>query len=193
MLGNPVMSDENPYAAPTTDSPGPLPLSGAPGPHNYATLGARFFGKMIDVLIMVPVSLVLIAVLSPIFVQKDPETLMEIFQGGAGFGIVGALVFSLIGLICYIAVQWTFWKKSSQSIGKKVMKIQVVNLDGSPAAAETIAFNRYALMAALTAIPFIGQFIALVNVLLIFRGDRNCLHDDLAKTRVIKLSATSNQ
>ncbi|MFT6499502.1 MAG: hypothetical protein ACJAT6_001638 [Akkermansiaceae bacterium] len=28
---------------------------------------------------------------------------------------------------------------------------------------------------------------------MIFRGDRNCLHDDLAKTRVIKLSATSNQ
>ena len=68
------------------------------------------------------------------------------------------------------------------------MKTQIVNLDGTPAAVKTIAFKRYGILALLgIVIPNtnITSLISLIDSLLIFRGDRNCLHDDIAQTRVI--------
>lgn len=182
------MSEENPYTAPQTDPEGTPNVGGAPGPHNYASLGERFLGKLIDGLIMIPVQIVLVLILATVFAQNAAAGGVVAFAGG--FGIIGTIVLGLLIMVCYIAIQWTFWKASSQSIGKKVMKTQVVNLDGTPASVETIAFNRYALITVITLIPFfIGSIIGLVGILLIFRKDRNCLHDDLAKTRVIKLTA----
>lgn len=186
-----VMSDENPYTAPAADPQISSEQGGAPGPHNYASLGERFLGALIDGLIMIPVSLVLVLIVGLMFtpVAVAEPSFLDTLQGGAGFGIAGGLVLSLLGIAAYIAIQWTFWKGSSQSIGKKVMKTQIVNLDGTRADVNTIAFNRYAVMGLLSAIPVVGGIIGLVNALLVFRGDRNCLHDDIAKTRVIKLSA----
>jgi uncharacterized RDD family membrane protein YckC len=182
------MPEENTYTAPATDPQNPAKLGGAPGPHNYASLGQRFLGKLIDGLIMLPVQFVLIMVLGSIFVRNTSAGGIAAFAGG--FNIIGNIVLGLLIMVCYIAIQWTFWKGSSQSIGKKVMKTQVVNLDGTPAAVATIAFNRYALITVISLVPFIGPLIMLVGILLIFRADRNCLHDDLAKTRVIKLPTT---
>ena len=36
-------------------------------------------------------------------------------------------------------------------------------------------------------LPLVGGFIGLIDALLIFREEKNCLHDDLAGTRVILL------
>jgi len=184
------MSEENPYTAPATDPQNSAQLGGAPGPHNYASLGERFLGKLIDGLIMLPVQFVLIMLLGSMFVRNTAVGGVAAFTGG--FSIIGNIVLGLLIMVCYIAIQWTFWKGSSQSIGKKVMKTQVVNLDGTPAAVETIAFKRYALMTIISLVPFIGPLVMFVGILLIFRADRNCLHDDLAKTRVIKLPAAQS-
>ncbi len=184
------MSEENIYAAPKEDVQNASVIGGPPGPHNYAGLGERLVGAIIDVVILIPVAVVLGFIFGMVFtpVVNEEAGFLETLQEGAGFGIVGDLLFSLVAIAIYIAIQWTFWKGTSQSIGKKVMKTQIVNLDGSPADVKTIAFNRYGIMAAISAIPVAGQFIALVDALLVFRGERNCLHDDIAKTRVIKLA-----
>ena len=106
-----------------------------------------------------------------------------------GFG--ETLLVSVLGMAAYIGIQWTFWASTGQSIGKKVMKTQVVNLDGSQATAKTIAFKRYAIMGLIGNVPVAGMLVSLIGVLLIFRRDRNCLHDDIAKTRVIKFAPSS--
>ena len=95
----------------------------------------------------------------------------------------------LLGIVAFIAIQWTFWNARGQSIGKKVIKPQIFNLDGSQADAQTIAFKRYDIMALVSNVPLVGGLIYIVGVLLVFRQDRNCLHDNVAKTRVIKLAA----
>lgn len=182
------MSEENPYAAPATEAQVQPLDSRIPGPHNYATLGDRFLGKLIDGLIMLPVSIALTFLLGLVFAREVVANpgFMDILSGNAGFGIGVGLLLTVLGIGIYIAIQWTFWKATSQSIGKKVMKTQIVNLDGTPADVNTIAFQRYGIIAFLSALPFVG-IIALIDVLFIFRADRNCLHDDIAKTRVIKL------
>lgn len=47
--------------------------------------------------------------------------------------------------------------------------------------------RRYVLNLFLSDIPFIGGFMPLIDVLLIFRKSRKCLHDDLAGTIVVKV------
>lgn len=174
-----LMTDENLVVDSTSNR--------APGPENYASIGDRFLGKLIDAVILLPFQAILILVVG-VFFTRDLEAGGLKMMGG-GFSTIGNIVLGLLIMVSYIAIQWRFWKSSSQSIGKKVMKTQIVNLDGTPASVETIAFNRYALFMGLTLIPFVGFFIMLVGFLLVFRTDRNCLHDDLAKTRVIKLTA----
>jgi hypothetical protein len=40
-------------------------------------------------------------------------------------------------------------------------------------------------MQVLAMIPIVGNFIALIDALMIFRASRKCLHDDIAGTKVI--------
>jgi len=182
-------SAENPYAAPSSEPQEPPPLDGV-GPHNYATLGQRFLGALIDGLIMIPISVALLFAFLPVFGEDiDGPSGMEGFAlQVASMGFLGGLVFSLIAMAVYIAIQWTFWKGTAQSIGKKVMKTQIVNFDGTPADVNNIAFKRYGIITLATSIlpGNFGSLLGLVDALLIFRADRNCLHDDIAKTRVIK-------
>lgn len=187
----PTMSEENPYSPPVDQVEAPPIQSAVPGLHNYASLGQRFFGKLIDVLITVPLSLVIgvgYALISPPKVDEF-ETLSDFLSGGYGPG--EKILVAVIVMAAYIGVQWVFWASTGQSIGKKVMKTQVVNLDGSQASVQTIAFKRYGIINLIANVPVFGPLVSLIGTLLIFRQNRNCLHDDIAKTRVIKFVASS--
>ena len=189
------MSEENPYTPPVNQVEAPPVQSAVPGLHNYASLGQRFLGKLIDVLIMIPLGLVIgvgYALVSPPTKVIVVEKTSDLFSMGAtGYGYGETLLLAVLGIAAYIGIQWTFWASTGQSIGKKVMKTQVVNLDGSQATAKTIAFKRYAIMGLIGNVPVAGMLVSLIGVLLIFRRDRNCLHDDIAKTRVIKFAPSS--
>lgn len=193
-IGSLFMSEENPYTPPVNQVEDPPIQSAVPSSHNYASLGARFSGKLIDVLIMIPLGLVIgigYAFVSP---PKDiaVEKTSDLFSMGAtGYGYGEALLLAVLGMAAYIGIQWTFWASTGQSIGKKAMKTQIVNLDGSQASAKTIALKRYAIMSLIANVPVAGSLVSLIGVLLIFRRDRNCLHDDIAKTRVVKFAASS--
>ncbi|MDB4790868.1 RDD family protein [Akkermansiaceae bacterium] len=188
------MSEENPYSPPVNQVEAPPIQSAVPGLHNYASLGQRLLGKIIDGLIMIPLGLVIgvgYALISPpklVAVEK----LSDVFLGDASvYGLGETLLLAVFGMAAYIGVQWAFWASTGQSIGKKVMKTQVVNLDGSQASVQTIAFKRYGIINLIANVPTFGPLVHFIGVLLIFRQNRNCLHDDIAKTRVIKFVASS--
>ena len=192
-IGSLFMSEENPYTPPVNQVEDPPIQSAVPSSHNYASLGERFVGALIDGLIMTPLVLVIgmgYALITPI--MSEPQKALDPFSMGAkGYGFGETLLVAVLGMAAYIGIQWTFWASTGQSIGKKVIKTQVVNLDGSQATAKTIAFKRYAIMGLIGNVPVAGMLVSLIGVLLIFRRDRNCLHDDIAKTRVIKFAPSS--
>ena len=193
-IGSLVMSEENLYTPPVNQVEDPPIQSAVSSSHNYASLGARFLGKLIDVLIMIPLGLVIgvgYALVSPPKVIAVEKTSDLFSMGATGYGYGETLLLAVLGIAAYIGIQWTFWASTGQSIGKKVMKTQVVNLDGSQASAKTIALKRYAIMSLIGNVPVAGGLVSLIGVLLIFRRDRNCLHDDIAKTRVVKFAAAS--
>ena len=193
-IGSFIMSEESPYTPPVNQVEDPPIQSAVSSSHNYASLGARFLGKLIDVLIMIPLLLVIgvgYALVSPPKVIAVEKTSDLFSMGATGYGYGETLLLAVLGIAAYIGIQWTFWASTGQSIGKKVMKTQVVNLDGSQASAKTIALKRYAIMSLIGNVPVAGGLVSLIGVLLIFRRDRNCLHDDIAKTRVVKFAAAS--
>lgn len=91
---------------------------------------------------------------------------------------IGAAVW---GWLTYINV-----KRSGQTLGKKMVKIKVVRADGSPASVGRIFWLRNVVNSLIGAIPILGSIYSLVDHLFIFSDTRQCLHDRLADTIVVK-------
>jgi uncharacterized RDD family membrane protein YckC len=100
-----------------------------------------------------------------------------------GMGAAGYVLFALIHFA---------WLKNGQTIGKKLLGIRMVNNDtGRIADLVRLLAWRYLPVTIVSLIPFIGGILALIDVLFIFGGDRRCLHDYIANTRVIAGEAAS--
>ncbi|MBC5763693.1 RDD family protein [Ramlibacter albus] len=76
--------------------------------------------------------------------------------------------------------------RRGQTVGKMVLGIRIVRIDGSRASLGRLLGLRYGIGTLATVIPAIGQPYALVDALLIFRKSRRCLHDVIADTVVLK-------
>jgi hypothetical protein len=80
-----------------------------------------------------------------------------------------------------------FLLSSAQTIGKKALSIQVVNVsDGEPASFLRLVSWRFLPMVLVSQVPYVG-YLAFIDPAFIFRGDRRCLHDHMARTRVVAL------
>jgi uncharacterized RDD family membrane protein YckC len=99
----------------------------------------------------------------------------------AAFFGVGALL-ACIGLIAWIWLNVVFVHRNGQSIAKKLLGIKVVRSDGSRASLGRIFWLRNFVNSLLGIIPLYG----LIDALLIFGEPRQCVHDKIADTIVIK-------
>ncbi|AXK73082.1 RDD family protein [Lysobacter sp. TY2-98] len=93
--------------------------------------------------------------------------------------ILGIAIWNIVLLVRY-----------GQTVGKKVMKIRIVRSDGSPVSFWRILFMRSMAISLLSRAcsllhPLLGLAVSLGDVLMIFREDRRCLHDQIADTIVI--------
>ena len=75
---------------------------------------------------------------------------------------------------------------AGQTIGKRIVTIRVVDAATGqvPAFARQLGL-RYGVPWFLSLIPVVGAALGLIDVLMIFRSDRRCLHDHLAGTIVV--------
>jgi uncharacterized RDD family membrane protein YckC len=74
-----------------------------------------------------------------------------------------------------------------QTIGKRMMGIAIVTLDNQKPAFFPLIAQRYMTQWLLGMVPAVGPLLRLADILLIFRSDKRCLHDHIAKTKVIDL------
>jgi uncharacterized RDD family membrane protein YckC len=170
---NTPTSQPNPYAPPTaavSDAP--------PGGESYepADRGTRFGAAMLD-------GVIYILLCVPIFIGM-------VVSPGAGMDLNMAL--GVGGLLTLVAViGWAIYtiylvKRNGQTIGKKLLGIKVVRSDGSPASLGRIFWLRNIVNAIPGALPFVGYVYSLVDHLLIFSEKRQCLHDKIADTIVVR-------
>jgi uncharacterized RDD family membrane protein YckC len=91
----------------------------------------------------------------------------------------------LVALIV-LAIDLVLLSRNGQTIGKKLMGIKVVRVDGSPVTLFRVFFLRYVCNTFLTLIPVAGSLYSLVDCLMIFGEKRRMAHDYIADTIVIK-------
>ncbi|RYD19273.1 MAG: RDD family protein [Verrucomicrobiaceae bacterium] len=170
------MSEQNPYAAPETD---PVLVMPSTGSLALATPSERFFGAFMD-------GLVGLAVAIPVWVVFYFLGVFRSFEemGRIGFGFT--LLLTVIHFPIYMAIQWKFLKATGQSIGKKLAKTRVATMEGRKPEINDLVFKRYAFVTGISLVPVVGSVLSLVDVLLVFKSDRRCLHDMVAGTQVVK-------
>ena len=96
------------------------------------------------------------------------------------------LVVLAAGIAIYLAINGQLMHSNAQTVGKRINKIRVANLDGSQPTMQTLILKRYVPYVLFPYIPFIGFWVALVNVCWIFGREKRCLHDYIAGTKVVK-------
>jgi uncharacterized RDD family membrane protein YckC len=173
------MEELNPYAPPLAD-PVPALMDDAELPP--ASRLSRLGAAIIDWLIITAILFVIQAVTGTL--QKTVNT-----HGGGyfvSFHMAQTWFWTLIWFAVWALVNWMFLLQG-QTIGKRLLKLKMLRQDGSPVAMVRLLVHRSLVFTGLGMIPYIGWFIVLVDILLIFRPDRNTLHDDLADTKVVRL------
>lgn len=141
----------------------------------YAHIGRRFLALWIDQILFSFGALIILAgpfILMFTWGQKHPQSPLPIAILGIAFLITFA------GLLTYEALMTG--KRNGQTLGKMALKIRVVRPDGSPISmgqAWGRALARLLLIHVLQLINYLPAF---------FTKEKTCVHDMLAKTRVVR-------
>jgi uncharacterized RDD family membrane protein YckC len=116
--------------------------------------------------------------------KATPWNIFDESMADAGFlELIGV---QLMSIALFMLVNGWLLATRGQTVGKRVLGLRIVRSDGSQADALRLIGVRYALCWLVAAIPFVGNIFSLVDALAIFRESRQCLHDTIADTIVIK-------
>ncbi len=135
-----------------------------------ASRAHRFLACLIDGLLVGVVSSLITVPL--FFSGMVPWILMSLVSAAVAFGVFTVANYGLL-------------QKTGQTIGKKVMNLKIATSNGEQPDVQELLVKRYAVVWALTAIPYIGGLLAIGNVLLALRDNRLAGHDEFAKTKVV--------
>jgi uncharacterized RDD family membrane protein YckC len=138
-------------------------------------LGAAILDSILFVLaVYVPL---MVTAFSAARIETAPEQ-AERFEQLA----VGGSVVALIGLVIWAWFTLKFMARNSQSIAKKWLQIKVVRADGSRVSLGRLILLRNVVVWILSMIPLFS----IIDALFIFGEARQCLHDKIADTIVVK-------
>lgn len=169
--------ESNPYAAPTAvvdDVHGPVESDLE---SRKASRGRRLGAALLDGVISL--------------VWLIPFVLGAMMAAGVRQGIKSAgpmlavMALGLILLVALVAINFVLVYRHGQTIGKRTLAIAMVRSNGDRMGLARYIFLRLLPVSLLGAIPVVGRFAGLVDVLLIFGAERRCLHDLIADTIVI--------
>jgi uncharacterized RDD family membrane protein YckC len=178
---NPMDNDPfNPYAAPENMDHAIT----APGESELASLSERFSGAFLDGLLMLPVVFGVVFGYTFFAFQQgwisETEAMVD--------EIVVSLISLVVGMAWYLILNGYLLAKRGQTIGKLAAGTRIVDFNtGELVPLIPLLLKRNVVIQILGAVPFVGGFVSLADVLMIFRSNRRCLHDDIAGTKVIKV------
>lgn len=142
-----------------------------------ASRGSRLGASLLDSLIMSVFTLPVMYFTGGFDSITNPDIQPSLLYN-IGFGLFGLVVFTIINL--------KLLTKNGQTLGKKIVGIKIVNLEGELPTWKQNLFRRYAVFFLPGQVPVVGQIFAVINILFIFRKNQKCVHDLAANTKVIK-------
>ena len=168
------MSDENnPYQAPESSVFDPTGES----LNDLAGRGIRLGAAIIDGIVQ---SIIVFPLLWSLGVW-------EFLLRGEAMSSAQNLQLGLVGVVVFMLLQGYLLKSRGQTIGKLALGIKIVRLGGAQPEFGALIGLRYLPQWIIQNIPSVGSMLLIVDVLLIFRDDRRCIHDLIAGTQVVRL------
>ena len=164
----------NPYAPPRAAV---LDIADPNAPTALADRGTRLGAAILDGIIfagMVYVPILIAAAIAGFAGRAGGDTT------GAAFIVAGAVALAGFVVWCWLTIKYV--THNGQSIAKKLLAIKVVRADGSPVTLGRIFWLRNFVNGLISIIPLYG----LIDALFIFNESRQCLHDKIAGTVVVK-------
>lgn len=151
--------------------------------YQLAGRGRRLGAQVLDWLIILGLPAMWFTVMGVTgqFDHKEPAPVAIVGMAIGGIWLWVAFIWNLVILSRY-----------GQTFGKRILGIQIRRQDGGAPTFGTMVGMRVLLVGVICMIPFLGAIFALVNILFIFREDRNCIHDLLAKIMVVDLGSVRN-
>lgn len=174
---------ENPFEAPRQLGPPPEAIR-TTGDSELATLGTRFLGSIIDGLLIGALMLpILFVVVIPMIFGV---TLAE--AGVLAYNPLYILIGFVLGQVIFLLIQGYLLANNGQTVGKLVLRTRIVDSETKQILPfGPLYLKRYFLPSLMYSIPMVGPFLSLINACLIFRGNRKCMHDEIAGTSVINI------
>ena len=170
----------NPYAPPGTvvadaaEDAAPAPMAS-----RWRRLGAAF----IDTALLVAVYIAIAAGALALFGIDLMGTEEEMSMSEALWA--PDLLDQALWFVPYLLIQGPLLWLRGQSIGKLLVGTRIVGPDDRKAPFTRILFRRDLPFAIAACWPGVGMIATTLDLLLIFRKDRRCLHDHMAGTRVV--------
>ena len=152
-----------------------------------ATRLSRLLAQILDGLILMFATVPLMLLLN-VGAGLDWELVMET----GVLPIDQALLFTSVGIFVYVLVNGYHLWYFGQTLGKKMMQIAIVDQNDKVPAFAKIVGLRYVPFQLVGALPGLA-LISVIDIFMIFRSDRRCLHDLAAGTRVIDVSGNETK
>jgi uncharacterized RDD family membrane protein YckC len=165
---------ENPYAPPRAVV---QDIADPNATHSPAERGTRLGAAILDGLIlaaMVSLPVLFGTIVGALLMRTDANGGGTVMIAGLGLGALGFIVWAVMTVR---AVQ-----RNGQSLGKKLLGIKVIRRGGEPVSLGRVFWLRNFVNGVIGIVPLYGM----VDVLFIFGESRQCLHDRLADTIVVK-------
>ncbi|RVU86636.1 RDD family protein [Leucothrix sargassi] len=170
-IGTHRMDSDNVYATPDST------LKQDTITPELASRSDRFIAVFIDLLANLAVSL--------------PFLYLTGYLEKARAGLVGpadVVTLFVFSLVVYAALHGYLLSKYGQTIGKRLLGIQIVDVNTNQIVSFAKVFTmRYLPTNVAIQVPVIGQLLLLIDALMIFRKNRRTLHDMIAGTKVVEL------
>jgi len=167
--------DNEIYAPPETS---PETIIENTGGEELATRISRLGAAILDGIIMSVVTLPIMYLTGGFDDISDPNN---------QHSLVYTLGMAALGIVIFAVLNFKLLSQYGQTIGKKIVGIKIVNMEGNLPDLKTNILKRYAVYFLIAQVPVVGPIFNLVNILFIFRKDQRCIHDLAGETKVIKV------
>lgn len=179
------MNDQ--HQAPDSRPPTPVPTD------NTASLGKRFGAFLLDTLFLVIAMSFLLPLVGLGDIDPSRASTPEAMQAAlleqlAALSAGQKILLVSLPVLAFLALHGYLLSRYGQTLGKRMLGIAIVTLDNRVPDFFPLIIQRYLTQWVAGQVPVVGVLLRLVDVIFIFRPDRRCIHDHLAKTKVIDLS-----
>lgn len=151
-----------------------MKIASLSAPNGVAPIKPRIFACLIDLSVLVLA--LLLANLALPRSHVNPLSILGVFVSIA----------IVLGVIVY---QIALLSSTGQTIGKRVMRLRIVNFSdaSNPGFAKAVLMRSW-LPSLLSSIPYLGWVFWVVDNLYVLKKDRRCIHDLMAGTMVVQLA-----